>query len=235
VVDLPPSTKSFPGPEISSDERFRAVVRHLDSISRAEISRLEVLALSQLIHEFLISALHFQNQGRRFASDPGDHRQQRQPLQELKRLRKAAKRQDLKKVQMIMGDLSPECLTLITASDAYPVLELSDNELLIKSLDRAINDPKMYRRPERKELDRAVACLVGTYERLTGDQAKLANDVMSGRPISKIHQFVLQIGRIYELPLVSPASDDRIEKVLEPTFKYETTFPSAWSDSLGWA
>jgi hypothetical protein len=235
IADLPPSTKSFPGPKYSQDARFKATVRYLDRVSIPTISRLEVLALSKFLHDVLVYAIHFQTGGRFFATQREMCKAQRRPLQELKRLRKAAVKKDLKKIQLLMSNLSEQCLTLITGSDEHPVLEFAIPEVLIVSLDRAMADPKLYSRPERTELDRAAAILVTIFERVMDLEAKLANDPITGRPASKIHRFVYTIGKIYGLPLVTAASDDRIAKVLQPTFKFEMCFPAPWSEGFGWS
>jgi hypothetical protein len=210
-------------------------VRYLDRISIPRISRLELLVLSKLVHDVLVHAIHFQQEGRRFATTRSEYAPQRRPLQEMKRLRKAAVKRDFKKIHEIMAGMSEECLTLISGSDEHPVLEFAIPEVLISSLDRAISNPKLYRRPERSELDRAAATLVAVFERLTLIEAKLANNSVTGRPASKIHRFILRIGKTYGLSLVTPASDDRIAKVLSPTFKFELTFGAPWTESLGLA
>ena len=190
--------------------------------------------MARFIHQITVYVIHYQAEGRRFATKSGS-KLQRRPLQKLKQLRKVAVKRDREKLISIMSELSEQCMTLITGSDEHPVLETAYPEVLVESLDKAIKNAKLYRRPERIELDRATATLIVIFERVTDQKAKLANDPATGRPASKIHEFVHQIGRIYDLPLVTRASDDRIAKVLQPDFKFEMTFPQPWSENLGWA
>jgi hypothetical protein len=202
----------WPFKRIESDVAFCSAVTLLDKITKLEISELEIRSVALLLHERFIYAKTWR-QSRGLLRNSKS-----KPVVELKKLRRLALQpsweryfEAFRKSSFFVKDLLAEK----SGDFVYPMHAALSSERVIAAVDQALADPRMKTRPREFELDRCASTLLSVYERFTDKKLGLANDSMTGKPISALHRFVRDYGLLYGIELVTDDSDGRLEKMLK--------------------
>lgn len=206
------SQKCWPPKKYSTVAAFKSVVDLLRKIASSNISEIEIGTVAVMLYE---RAAYVRNWRRSRGLIPGDAPA---PVRELRRLKKIALKGNEEKTFEALTTASQfvrDLLTDICGDVVYPFAAATSQDVLVEAIEGLLADPKIKSRPREFELDRCASALIAVHERFTGQPARLANDPMSGRPTSELHRFACHIGQILEIPIVTMASDDRLNKMIK--------------------
>jgi len=211
-----------------TDDRHREVTMLLRELNSTNLSDHVLLKLSAFIHVSCEWAWHYGN-GRKTKATKTfkgwtthSYPRKYSSSHSLKRLLQVNLAGDLISRAKIISDLSPRTFSeLISAGDELGMdlnclPGISCRECVHRAAQRALKTLATGR-PRLREINWATKTVVLAY-RLTSGRSTSGRGIASsstdaaGKPIGELHSLLMKIGTIYDLRLVTSASDDRLRK-----------------------